>query len=412
MKILLAHPTGNANVRAALKGIQDAKILAAFYTSIACFSNSFLAKLSKLPTFKEINRRRFDSSLQTFTTLFFFRELGRLFASKMKLNFLTKHETGFFCIDSVYKNVDLKVSIELKKYKNLNAIYAYEDSALNSFKEAKRLQITCIYDLPIGYWRSARKLLNEERIIRPEWSSTLIGFKDSIKKLENKDKEIALADHIIVASSFTKKTLEEYPGKIASITVIPYGFPPVVYNRIYSKLVDRPLRLLFVGGLSQRKGIANIFEAVAQLGESVNLTIVGNKSVEDCQSLNIAIQQHRYIPSLPHSEVLNLMREHDVFVFPSLFEGFGLVITEAMSQGTPVITTNRTAGVDFIKHGENGWLVEAGSTKSLIDCIKNILDNPELIELNGRNALITAKSRPWSKYSNDLSTFLKDNVKR
>ena len=52
------------------------------------------------------------------------------------------------------------------------------------------------------------------------------------------------------------------------------------------------------------------------------------------------------------------MREHDVFVFPSLFEGFGLVITESMSQGTPVITTDRTAGPDLIKNDENGWLLK------------------------------------------------------
>ena len=50
------------------------------------------------------------------------------------------------------------------------------------------------------------------------------------------------------------------------------------------------------------------------------------------------------------------MKEHDVLIFPSLFEGFGLVITEAMAQGTPVITTDRTAGPDVISDNENGCL--------------------------------------------------------
>lgn len=47
---------------------------------------------------------------------------------------------------------------------------------------------------------------------------------------------------------------------------------------------------------------------------------------------------------MPHDQILNLMRTQDVFVFPSLFEGYGLVVAEAMSQGTPVITTSRTCG--------------------------------------------------------------------
>jgi glycosyltransferase involved in cell wall biosynthesis len=410
MKIILSHPTGNANVRAALKGIHDTKMLATFYTSIACFSDSFLDKLAKLPPFAEIKRRKFDSYLQTFTTMFVFREIGRLIASKLKINVLTSHETGFFCIDAVYKFIDVKVSKTLKKYKKLDAVYAYEDGALNSFKEAKRLKITCIYDLPIGYWRSARQLLSQERRKRPDWASTLTGFKDSEKKLANKDKEIALADHIIVASSFTKKTLMEYPGKIAPITIIPYGFPPVVANRIYTKLVDRPLKLLFVGGLSQRKGIANLLEAVAQLGTSVRLTIVGNKPVEDCLPLNAALQQHCYFPSLPHSEILKLMREQDVFVFPSLFEGFGLVITEAMSQGTPVITTDRTAGADIIMDGVNGWLVQAGSTSSLKSCIESILKNPSSVAVAGKLALETARKRPWEVYSKELSSFIQLNA--
>lgn len=410
MKIFLSHPTGNANVRAALKGIRDARLLVAFYTSIACFSNSFLDKLSMLTPFTEINRRRFDSSLQPITKMFLFKEIGRLIASKFKINWLTFHETGVFCIDAVYKFIDVRVSKDLKIYKNLDAIYAYEDGAFHSFKEAKRLGITCLYDLPIGYWRSARKLLNEEREIRPEWSSTLTGFKDSIEKLEKKDSEIALADHIIVASSFTKKTLLDYPGKIPSITVIPYGFPPVVHNRKYSELKGRPLKLLFVGGLSQRKGIANLVEAVSFFGEAVNLTIVGNKPVDDCKPLNDALEIHKYIPSLPHDEILKLMREHDVFVFPSLFEGFGLVITEAMSQGTPVITTNRTAGADIIVDGENGWLVQAGSSESIIECLSKILENPKSIARAGKLALETARKRPWDVYSNELSLFIQLNA--
>ena len=77
------------------------------------------------------------------------------------------------------------------------------------------------------------------------------------------------------------------------------------------------------------------------------------------------------------------MREHDVFVFPSLFEGFGLVITEAMSQGVPVITTDRTAGPDLIQDGVDGWIVPAGSSIAIKEVLYKILENPELIKQFG-----------------------------
>jgi len=97
------------------------------------------------------------------------------------------------------------------------------------------------------------------------------------------------------------------------------------------------------------------------------------------------------------------MKASDVLVLPSLFEGFGLVITEAMSQGTPVITTERTAGPDLIEHGKNGWLVKAGSTESLMEAIHSVLTDRRLVSLVGREALETAKRRPWEMYSQELA---------
>jgi len=94
-------------------------------------------------------------------------------------------------------------------------------------------------------------------------------------------------------------------------------------------------------------------------------------------------------------------------VFPSLFEGFGLVITEAMSQGMPVITTDRTAGPDLITHGKDGWLIEAGSTIALQQAIEKLLDQPDLVTAAGLAAIATARKRPWFCYGKELTSALK-----
>ena len=410
MKILLSHPTGNSFVRNALIGLYKNNFLHSFHTSISIPKTLLFNYLSKFKLLNELKRREFDMSFYNFTYQYPFKEIARLFCSKFKLHYLIRHEIGIFSVDKVYQNLDSKVSKFLKYNNSITAVYAYEDGALNTFQTAKKLGLKCIYDLPIGYWKTARNLLIDESKKRPEWSNTLTGFKDSNDKLARKDQELALANYIIVASSFTANTLLDYPSKLNNVIVIPYGFPPVNFKRKFISTKNRPIKLLFVGGLSQRKGIANVIEAVEYFGNNVELTIVGNTIVNNCIPLNNALLKYNWIPSLPHYKILDLMADNDILLFPSLFEGFGLVITEAMSQGTPVITTNRTAGADLIKQGENGWLVTPGSTESLISCIQNILSQPEIIQFVGQNAMNTASNRPWSKYSDELSKILIDNV--
>ncbi len=413
MKVLISHPTGNSFFRSAATGLLNAGMLAGFRTTVATFPGNVFDRLSTLGPFSEFKRRDYDPILKPFARCWPMYELGRMAANKTGLKSLTRHETGIFSVDGVYRNLDKHIAKSLKGEveKGADTVYAYEDGALLSFKEAKVLGVNCIYDLPIGYWRSARRLLELERERWPDWSATLTNFKDSETKLEHKDEELRLADSIFVASKFTASTLTDFPGKLAPVKIIPYGFPPVVEQREYRKFSNNtPLRLLFVGGLSQRKGIADLFAAVEAIGSKVELTIVGHKATDDCRVLNEALIKHRWIPSLPHTEVLKLMREHDVLVFPSLFEGFGMVITEAMSQGTPVITTDRTAGPDLITHGENGWLVEAGLTSALQQIIEYILEYPQVIAKAGTAAMETAKRRPWAVYGQEIAHTISNNA--
>jgi glycosyltransferase involved in cell wall biosynthesis len=408
--IILSHPTGNANVRAAIEGLLNAGMLAEFHTTIASFQGNAWDKWSAINLFAELKRRRYHSSLSRYTYTHPFFEIGRILATRVNLKGLVEHEKGVFSIDSVYKNLDKKIArlCQRRLDKQFSAVYAYEDGALYSFRSAKEERIKCLYDLPIGYWRSMHNLLEEEKKTHPDWAKTLTGFNDTKQKLQNKDEELRLADHIFAASSFTKKTLGDYPGELSPISVIPYGFPCVDYKKEYSSMNKRKLKLLFVGSLSQRKGIANLFKAVEPLRDKIELTVVGHRPVDDCEALNNALEKHNWIRSLPHHQILDLMQENDVFVFPSLFEGFGLVITEAMSQGTPVITTERTAGLDFIDNDDNGWLVKAGDTTALRFAIENLLANPEKIKKAGLAARETALKRPWQVYGKELAAAIKE----
>jgi glycosyltransferase involved in cell wall biosynthesis len=408
-RLLFAHPTGNANVRAALVGLLEAELLKEFHTTVASYPKNIWDILGKSSWGKEFDRRKFDTRLQPLTIQHPFREMGRMLTNRLKLHRFNQHETGVFSIDAIYRTLDKSAARRLRgSPQTFTGVYAYEDGALETLTAAKEHGLSGIYDLPIGYWRTARKLLEGEFEKHPAWANTLTGFMDSSEKLNRKDMELAAATKIVVASSFTASTLKNCSLSLAPHSVVPYGFPTVTAQPVAASRGPvtnaHPLRLLFVGGLSQRKGIANLFAAVNILGKAVSLTVIGGKVTDNCPALDKELAKHRWIPSLSHDRVLAEMAAHDVFVFPSLFEGFGLVITEAMSQGVPVITTERTVGPDLITNGENGWLIEAGSTESILQQLEILIKNPEILRAAGIEARKTAAARPWSAYGRELVT--------
>lgn len=403
-QIIISHPHGNANTRGAVYGINLKDMLYRYVTSVAVFSNGFWHRFSKLPGLGMFMRKKYDDSIQEKTICYPVKELGRQICGKLKLNIFTQHEIGIFCTDKECEYIDKKTAALLEHTKEkADAVYCYEDVALYTFRKAKALNKTCIYDLPIGHWRAMRRLLDEERKKLPEWVMTLGGFNDSDEKLARKDEELRLADKIYVASSFTKWSLKDFPSTLAEIEVIPYGFPPVNSQRKYLPFEGRKIKALYVGGLSQRKGIAYVFDAIRGLEDKIELTVVGQGNTDGCLALREALSNVNYIPSLPHSKILKLMAIQDVFIFPSLFEGFGLVITEAMSQGTPVITTDRTCGPDIITHGKDGWIVDAGTSEPIKVLLKEFIENPLILESTGRAAIQTAAQRPWRKYEEELA---------
>jgi glycosyltransferase involved in cell wall biosynthesis len=411
MSIILSHPTGNAFVRSLANGLAENGMLKEFQTTVGILDGTIWDSISKIPPFKELQRRKYDSTLKPYLRLSPWIELARQISPKVGFHKLVKHENGRFSVDAVYKNLDRNVAIHLKSIsdKKLTGVYAYEDGALQTFLTAKEKGITCFYDLPIGYWRASKRLLEGEKNRRPEYVNTMVGLSDSDEKLIQKDKEIQLADKIFVASQFTANTLLDFPGKLAPIKVIPYGFPPINSPKKYRTIQQgSKLKILFVGGLSQRKGIADLFEVVAGLHSHVELTVVGKKPTNSCHALNNELLNHRWIHSLPHKDILELMRESDLLVFPSLFEGFGLVITEAMSQGTPVITTERTAGPDLISDGHSGWIVNAGQPNHLSETLRNILMDPKIISSVGKEAIHVASIRPWNVYAKEMVTALRN----
>ena len=408
--MIISHPTGNANVRNAAQAFAEGCGLEAFFTTIAVFESGFLSRISALPGLGEFKRRRYPEILKSVTNTSPFLELLRLTSLKIGFHQFLHHEFGLASVDVIYRNLDRHVAKKVACFAP-GPVYCYEDGALETFRAAKKVHSKCLYELPIGYWRSAHSIFIEESQLQQEWAPTLSGLSDSSRKLERKDEELRLADRIFVASTFTRRTLEQCPFPIAPISVVPYGADIGICSspQKTTKPSD-PLRILFVGGLGQRKGLSYLLEAIKTLGPSVHLTLIGRKSVDSCRPLDMATDTHRWIPSLPHEDILREMRNHDVFVFPSLFEGFGLVITEALSQGLPVITTPNTCGPDVISEGVDGFIIPIRDSEAIAEKIELLLRDRNLLEAMSEAAQEKARQLTWANYRARLISDIKTHV--
>jgi glycosyltransferase involved in cell wall biosynthesis len=409
--IIASHPTGNANSRQAMQALAEAGLLAELHTSIATFQGNVLGRISGLPGFGELRRRTYPSSLQPFIRMHPWREAVRLASLRFGWTSLVERERGWASVERVYGGIDKCASRAVKGLKP-DGVYSYEDGALETFRAAGNTGAKRLYDLPIGYWRAARRILQEEAERRPEWAVTLGGLQDSATKLSRKDEELRLADRILVASSFTKKTLEECPFPVAPIAVIPYGANDAfsAQDKVARSSADEPLRVLFVGGLSQRKGIADLFEAVELLKTHVELTVIGRKPTEACEALDVSLKKHRWVESMPRERILEEMQAHDVLVFPSLFEGFGLVVTEALSQGMPVITTPHTCGPDVITEGEDGFIVPIRDPQAITEKLELLHRDRDRLAAMSEAASKKAKSLTWERYRQGVVEVVRETL--
>lgn len=390
--ILLYHPFGNQNVRKILATLSTHNKLHSFHTTIAVFPNTLFYKILVLLRLNIFFRREYEENIKTKTHCYPWKELLRLtgISQKFHLNI-----TGGDINIQLNKKISHFITL---KNEEIFGAYCYAHGALDIFKACKKYNKLCFYDLPIAYYKEIIDISQLEKRHNPEWSDCISIYKNK-ENLYIIDEELKLANCIFVASSYVKKTLIKHGYNAANIYSIPYGFPPILQKKY--EPVAQKIKLLYVGGLHQLKGLSYMFEAVDNLKGKVELTIIGSGNL-DIPLLHKHIKKHNYLGVLPHKKVLQEMQKCDILLFPTLSDGFGMVVTEAMSQGTPVITTNNCGAADLIQDDVNGWIIPPQSSISIINKLNYLLNHPNDIERVGRNAIHTAYMRPWEKYEKEI----------
>jgi len=188
------------------------------------------------------------------------------------------------------------------------------------------------------------------------------------------------------------------PGRI---DVVPHG----VSSRY---LHDRPPGahargggLLFCGTWDHMKGIAYLTAAVERLhaaGRALPLTILGPGVPEATvlAAFSPAVRPFvRVLPRAPEDEVVQMYRSHDVLLWTSTYEGFGLVLLEAMSQELAVVTTPVGCATALVRDGENGVIVPRRDPAAIADAVERLMADDGLRRRLGAAAAATVADMTW-----------------
>jgi alpha-maltose-1-phosphate synthase len=398
--VVLAHPTGNPNSHQAAYALREREVLSAFIT--AWFpSEATLQLLALVPVLRllkdRLKQRRYEPLVGARVIDDVRNEIPRILKRLYRP------------LDSEQISEDANLSLMklcCKAITELNGVrvfYAYEDCAIIPFKKCADLGIVRIYELPTAYGPQWHPLLEGLKQKYKDWLPVSTIISDPSIKIGKKTEEATLADKIIVPSNFVRSTLPQVFH--AKTYVVPYGAPPVLPSKTLnsSKKIET-FYYIYAGNISVSKGIPTLLNAwvkgeIASYGCKLLLAGLWNMSSEKYKELP---KEVAHLGVLPKTELYKIYQQSHVLVFPSLSDGFGMVITEALAAGLPVIATQKTGGPDVLDP-TCGKIVEAENVDALIQAMLYYSSERNNWEDFSRAARLCASNHTWADYRKGLS---------
>lgn len=282
-------------------------------------------------------------------------------------------------------------------------LLCYSYYAYTAFKEGKKRPQSRFLFQVHPHPRSVRRILEEELERVPYAKVSLLAEPDlyySGEAFHSLSMEPHLANGWVVASQFTARTLIENGISSDKIHVVPYGVNTTDFpKRETPPNAQQPFSVIFVGRMSQRKGISYLLEGVRRLKSRNIRVVLAGRGIVDKGLLNHFGDLDLDINvGLSRADLVRLIHSSDVFVLPSLVEGFGHVILENMACGLPVIVTPHTCGPDVIQDGEQGFIVPIRDSEAVAERLAWGMEHrSELFEM-GQAAAEQARLFTWKRF--------------
>jgi glycosyltransferase involved in cell wall biosynthesis len=183
------------------------------------------------------------------------------------------------------------------------------------------------------------------------------------------------------------------------VVAIPYGVRLEEYFPVPKR--DDVFRVLCVAQLTVRKGIAYLLEAFSKAALPGSELVLRGAQLPDTKPILAQYAgRYRLHPPLPRRQMRDLYSQASVLVLPSVEDGFGLVIGQAMACGIPVIATTNTGGPDLISDGIDGFIVPVRDAGAIRERLEHLYRHPDILAAMGRAALEKVCSlNGWADYA-------------
>jgi starch synthase len=277
---------------------------------------------------------------------------------------------------------DAWVAGRLQEFGNL--AFGYESASQLTFRQATNLGVPRVLYQPIACAELAVTLLDEEARRFPALADSLRYNWFPEAELQRRQEERRLANAIICASQFTKRSLIEAGIDAEKIFVEPYGVDQSLFKASAEKFAN--FSVIWASSYTQTKGIGYLLEALAREPvPGIELVLAGFPHGTDAVSLYEDRIRVRRLGHMTRHDLARVMRRCHVHVYPTLLDGFGRNIIEAMASGLPVITTPNCGGPDLIEDGVTGFLVPIRDIDAICDRLAWLNDHQqEAIEMGER----------------------------
>lgn len=287
-----------------------------------------------------------------------------------------------------------------------NALYAHPCVCTDAVFEAKRRGLFVILEaISYPFLRDVERA-ELTRLGRPiPWEDQVENNQRNITAFR---REAEIADLVLAASDYVREGLLELGLESGKVRVVPYGYDPPTSD---APIEPIPGRVLFVGAVNHLKGVHYLAEAariLARRNTGIEIHVIGPS--DPVIGGYPEFVGPRYVGQIPRSEVIREIRKADVFAFPTLSDGFGIVLLEAMANGVPVVSTPHCAAITI--DGVNGFVVAARDAEVLADRLESIVSDRRLRERLSQAALRTATEYSLFAYSLRLSHIVKAAFER
>lgn len=412
MSILLSQASVAPFVQQAARALHEAGWLDRFVTTLRYNSHSrrqrlacSAAKIAGFDLERQLRRRTITELPLEYVESLPWPELLRLIAGRV--------DRGGRLADLAWSKTEpaFDRAVARRLGAHHHAVYGFEYSSLATFRRARELGLKTFYDMPAPEPQWVQRLLNAEAVRFPVLRTAYYHHTSARedKRIARRHAEWEAADLVIAASSLTRDSFARAGLSHHKVCIVPYGAPPAipVETALCGGSTAGPLRLLWAGTFGVRKGAHYLLEAWRKhsLGRHARLDVFGAVTLapELLQPVPEGITFHG---SIPRNELMPHYQNSDALIFPTLCDGFGMVVTEAWSQGLPVITTDRAGAADRLRPGQNGLLHRAGDASALAEIIMWCLEHRAELRAMRGPAQATAASWQWSDYRAALRTAL------